>query len=54
MKEILKDFLRDESAATAVEYGLLAAGLSLAIILVVNGLGTNLQTQLTTLSTSLK
>jgi pilus assembly protein Flp/PilA len=39
---IFKSFLRDESGATAIEYGLIAAGISVAIITVVNGLGTKL------------
>jgi pilus assembly protein Flp/PilA len=38
---LLRTFLRDQSGATAIEYGLIAAGISLAIISVVNGLGTN-------------
>ena len=38
----LKAFLRDESGATAIEYGLIAAGISVAIITVVQGLGTKL------------
>jgi pilus assembly protein Flp/PilA len=38
----LKAFLRDESGATAIEYGLIAAGISVAIITVVGGLGTKL------------
>jgi pilus assembly protein Flp/PilA len=38
----LKSFLRDESGATAIEYGLVAAGISVAIITVVQGLGTKL------------
>ena len=42
---LLRKFLRDESGATAIEYGLIAAGISLAIISIVNGLGTNLQNQ---------
>jgi pilus assembly protein Flp/PilA len=37
---LLRRFLRDESGATAIEYGLIAAGISLAIISIVNGLGT--------------
>ena len=37
-------FLKDELGATAIEYGLIAAGISIAIIAVVNGLGTNLNT----------
>jgi pilus assembly protein Flp/PilA len=47
-------FLKDESAATAIEYGLIAAGISLAIIAVVNGLGTTLNTKFTSINTSLK
>jgi pilus assembly protein Flp/PilA len=47
-------FLRDESGATAIEYGLIAAGISLAIIAVVNGLGTRLNTKFTSINSSLK
>jgi pilus assembly protein Flp/PilA len=39
---MIKQFLRDDSGATAIEYGLIAAGISVAIIAVVNGLGTKL------------
>ena len=39
---VLKSFLRDESGATAIEYGLIAAGISVAIIVTVQGLGTKL------------
>ena len=49
----LKRFLRDESGATAIEYGLIAAGISVAIILVVNALGTQLKTTFTTVTTEL-
>jgi pilus assembly protein Flp/PilA len=51
---MLRDFLADESRATAIEYGLIAAGISLAIIAVVNGLGTRLNTKLTSINNSLK
>lgn len=47
-------FLKDESGATAIEYGLIAAGISVAIIAVVNGLGTNLNTKFSSISTQLK
>jgi pilus assembly protein Flp/PilA len=47
-------FLSDESGATAIEYGLIAAGIALAIIAVVNGLGTNLNTKFTDINSSLK
>jgi pilus assembly protein Flp/PilA len=50
----IRKFLADESGATAIEYALLAAGISLAIIAVVNGLGTNLRTKFTSVNTSLK
>ena len=49
-----KQFLADESGATAIEYGLIAAGISLAIIAVVNGLGAKLNTKFTSINTSLK
>jgi pilus assembly protein Flp/PilA len=47
-------FLSDESGATAIEYGLIAAGISVAIIAVVNGLGTKLKTSFSSISTQLK
>jgi pilus assembly protein Flp/PilA len=50
----LKSFLADESGATAIEYGLIAAGFSGAIITVVNGIGTKLDTKFTSISTQLK
>ena len=51
---LIKRFVKDESGATAIEYGLIAAGIALAIIAVVNGLGTNLNTKFTSINTSLK
>jgi pilus assembly protein Flp/PilA len=48
------EFLSDESGATAIEYGLIAAGIALAIIAAVNGLGTNLNNVFTSVNTSLK
>lgn len=54
MKLMLKKFIADESGATAIEYGLIAAGISLAIIAIVNGLGTNLKNKFTSINTSLK
>jgi pilus assembly protein Flp/PilA len=42
MTNLVKRFAKDESGATAIEYGLIAAGISVAIIAVVQGLGTNL------------
>jgi pilus assembly protein Flp/PilA len=47
-------FLKNESGATAIEYGLIAAGISIAIIATVNALGTQLNTTFTSISTQLK
>jgi len=54
METMLKKFIADESGVTAIEYGLIAAGISLAIISVVNGLGTKLNTKFTSINSSLK
>jgi pilus assembly protein Flp/PilA len=54
MKNLVSRFVKDESGATAIEYGLIAAGISIAIIGVVNGLGTTLSTKFNDISTSLK
>jgi pilus assembly protein Flp/PilA len=51
---LIKSFLRNESGATAIEYGLIAAGISVAIITVVNGLGAKLTTTFETVSSALK
>ena len=54
LKKVFSKFLSDELGATAIEYGLIAAGISLAIIAVVNGLGSNLNDKFTSINTSLK
>jgi pilus assembly protein Flp/PilA len=54
MKSLIARFVKDESGATAIEYGLIAAGISLAIIAIVNGLGTNLNGKFSAINTSLK
>jgi len=53
MKTILKRFVKDESGATAIEYGLIAAGISVAIITVVQGLGTKLSGTFSSISNKL-
>jgi pilus assembly protein Flp/PilA len=53
LKRISK-FWSNESGATAIEYGLIAAGIALAIITIVNTLGTTLNTNFTSINTSLK
>ena len=47
MKALVSSFWQDECGATAIEYGLIAAGISLAIIAAVNGLGTTLNEKFT-------
>ena len=54
MTSIIKSFFKDESGATAIEYGLIAAGIAIAIITAVNGVGTQLSTNFNTISSSLK
>jgi pilus assembly protein Flp/PilA len=46
--------VKDESGATAIEYGLIAAGISVAIIAVVNGIGGTLNTKFTSINTQLR
>jgi pilus assembly protein Flp/PilA len=53
MTRLVLRFLDDDTAATAIEYGLIAAGISVAIIAVVNGLGTQLTSVFTSVSTQL-
>src|SRR3954453_220723 len=52
--QVFARFLNDQSGATAIEYGLIAAGISIAIITVVNGLGTNLNNKFTSINSWLK
>jgi len=54
MKNLVARFLKDESGATAIEYGLIAAGISLAIIAAVNGLGGALSGKFNAIRSSLK
>ena len=49
----IKAFFQDESGATAIEYGLIAAGISVAIIAVVQGLGSKLNTTFTSVQNAL-
>ncbi len=54
MIKLASRFLKDESGATAIEYGLIAAGISVAIIAVVNGIGTKLNATFSSISSQLK
>jgi pilus assembly protein Flp/PilA len=53
MSRIIR-FLKDDNAATAIEYGLIAAGIAVAIITVVKGVGTKLNTTFSSVSSALK
>ena len=54
MSKLIRSFLNDDDGATAIEYGLIAAGIAAAIIAVVNGLGTSLNTTFSSISSQLK
>ena len=54
MKHVFMEFWTDRSGATAIEYALIAAGIAVAIITAVNGLGTAVSTKFTSIGTSLK
>jgi pilus assembly protein Flp/PilA len=54
MMAALTQFLADESGATAIEYGLIVAGIAIAIITAVKGVGTKLNTTFSSVSTQLK
>jgi pilus assembly protein Flp/PilA len=54
MLNLVKRFVKCESGATAIEYGLIAAGISVAIIAVVQGVGGKLVTTFTSVQTALK
>jgi len=51
---LISRFLRDESGATAIEYCLIAAGLSIVIVTAVNGIGSTLNTNFASINSSLK
>ncbi len=54
MLQAISKFMRDESGATAIEYCLIAAGLSIVIVAAVNGIGSTLNSKFTTINSSLK
>ena len=54
VRNLLWSFLADQTGATAIEYGLIAAGIAVAIIAVVDALGTNLNSTFSSVSSSLK
>ena len=54
MKTLVNRFMKDESGATAIEYGLIAAGISVAIITIVKGIGTDLNKTFVSVQNGLK
>ena len=54
MRRIIASFVKDQTGATAIEYGLIAAGISVAIVVVVQTLGTDLNATFTTVANALK
>jgi len=54
MWQLLRAFIKDEVAATAIEYAIIAAGISIVIVAAVNGIGTKLNTTFSSVSTQLK
>ncbi len=54
MRQLWARFARDESAATAIEYAMIAGGIAIAIVLAVQGIGTTLNTTFTSVSTALR
>jgi pilus assembly protein Flp/PilA len=54
MRQLIAKFLGDETGATAIEYTIIAAGISIVIVTVVNGIGTNVKAPFATVSSALK
>ena len=54
MRKLVETFLADQSGATAIEYCLIAAGISIVIVVAVNGMGTTVNTKFTSINSSLK
>ena len=54
MRQLIARFLRDESGATAIEYCLIAAGISIVIVVAVNGMGSTLNNSFTSVNASIK
>ena len=54
MRRLMAEFFRDEAGATAIEYCLIACGLSIVIVVTVTGIGTGLNTKFTSVNASIK
>jgi pilus assembly protein Flp/PilA len=54
MRKLMSRFLKDQSGATAIEYAIIAGGISILIVTAVNGMGTTLNDKFTSMNNSLK
>jgi pilus assembly protein Flp/PilA len=54
VRQLVSRFIADQTGATAIEYALIAAGISIVIVAAVNGIGTAMSSKFTTVSTALK
>jgi pilus assembly protein Flp/PilA len=54
MRQLFSKFLSDQSGATAIEYSLIAGGISIVILVAVNGIGSTLNTTFTSVNSALK
>jgi pilus assembly protein Flp/PilA len=54
MRKLISRFLADQSGATAIEYCLIATGISIVIVVAVNGMGTTLSGKFTSVNASIK
>jgi pilus assembly protein Flp/PilA len=54
MRQLISKFLNDQTGATSIEYAIIAAGISIVIVTVVNGIGTAVKVPFATVSTALK
>jgi pilus assembly protein Flp/PilA len=54
MRNLVRDFAKDRSGATAIEYALIASGIAMAIVLVVRNIGTTLNVTFTTVQNAFK
>lgn len=54
MRRLFSEFLREEAGATAIEYCLIAAGISIVIVVAVNGIGSTLNENFTSVNTAIK
>ena len=54
ISKLMSDFLHDESGATAIEYALIAVGISIVIVAAVNGIGSTVKGHFNDVKSSLK